>query len=93
MKRAAVSILVSLALASEALAVLRPLFPMKPEPPFGGGAIIIGDDTFRDSAQKGLPARGEIDKRRQLFIRTHNETLSVAMRVRNPDRSAVRIHR
>ena len=31
-------------------------------------------------------------KRSQYFIRPHNETLSVpAMRVRNPDRSAVRI--
>jgi len=28
-----------------------------------------------------------------LFIRTHNETLSVAMRVRNPDCSSVGINR
>jgi hypothetical protein len=55
MKVAAVSVLVSLALVSQALAVLRPLFPMKPAPPFGGGAIIVGEDTFRDAAQKGLP--------------------------------------
>jgi hypothetical protein len=46
MKRAAVTILVSLALASEAFAVLRPRFPMKPEPPpFHGGAIIMNHDS------------------------------------------------
>jgi hypothetical protein len=34
----------------------------------------------------------EFKKRRQLFLRTHNETLSVvAMRVHNPDRSPVGI--
>jgi len=34
----------------------------------------------------------EFQKRSQLFIRTHNETLSVvAMRVSNPDCSPVRI--
>jgi hypothetical protein len=36
---------------------------------------------------------GEFHKRSQLFIRVHNETLSVvAMRVSNPDRSPARIH-
>jgi hypothetical protein len=35
----------------------------------------------------------KFEKRRQLFIRVHNETLSVApMRVRNPDRSPATIH-
>jgi hypothetical protein len=34
------------------------------------------------------------NKRYQLFIRTHNETLSVtAMRVHNPDRSPLEINR
>ena len=34
----------------------------------------------------------QFDKRSQLFIRTDKETLSVAaMRVNNPDRSALRI--
>jgi hypothetical protein len=33
-------------------------------------------------------------KRSQLFIRTHNETLSiVAVRICNPDRSPLKIHR
>jgi len=36
----------------------------------------------------------QVDKRRQQFIRTHNETLSVvAARVCNPDRSPLRINR
>jgi hypothetical protein len=38
--------------------------------------------------------RFEFQKRRQPFIRTHNETLSVAaMRVSNEERSPARIHR
>jgi hypothetical protein len=38
--------------------------------------------------------RFQFDKRSQLFIRTHNETLSVvAMCVCNPDRSPVRMNR
>jgi hypothetical protein len=37
--------------------------------------------------------RFEFQKRRQYFIRTHNETFSVAaMRVHNPDCSAFTIH-
>jgi hypothetical protein len=36
--------------------------------------------------------RFEFDKRRQFFIRTHKETLSVAMRVSNPDRSPLGIN-
>ena len=35
--------------------------------------------------------RFEFQKRRQLSIRTHNETLSVAVRVSNPDRSSVAV--
>jgi hypothetical protein len=41
-----------------------------------------------------LNRRFEFHKSRQLFIRTHNETLSViAVRVCNPDRSPARINR
>jgi len=41
----------------------------------------------------GASGRFEFDKRSQLFIRTHNETLSViAMRVRNEDRSPLGIN-
>jgi hypothetical protein len=43
---------------------------------------------------RGSDRRFKFNKRRQLFIRTHNETLSVAaMRVSNPDRSPVGINR
>ena len=48
MKCAAVCILVCLALASPALALLRPLFPVKAAPPFRGEVIVIGDDFVRD---------------------------------------------
>jgi hypothetical protein len=44
MKRAAVFLVVSFACLSQTFAVLRPLFPSKPEPPLRGGAIIIGDE-------------------------------------------------
>ena len=45
MKCAVVSALISLAFVSQAFAVLRPLFPAKPAPPFNGELIIIGDDS------------------------------------------------
>jgi len=35
--------------------------------------------------------RVKFDKRSQLFIGTHKKTLSVAMRVNNPDRSPLAI--
>jgi hypothetical protein len=43
MRRAVVSIVIALAFAPQAFAVLRPLFPVKPEPPFSGEAIVILD--------------------------------------------------
>jgi len=45
--------------------------------------------------RSAIPGRQfEFEKRSQLFIRTHNEALSVvAMRVNNPDRSALEIQR
>jgi len=36
--------------------------------------------------------RFEFEKSRQLLVRVHNETLSVAVRVSNPDRSPLRIN-
>jgi len=45
MKCAVVSALISLAFVSQALAVLRPLFPAKPASPVNGEVIIIGDDS------------------------------------------------
>jgi len=47
LKCAVVATLISLAFASQAFAVLRPLFPAKPAPPFNGELIIIGDDSVR----------------------------------------------
>jgi hypothetical protein len=52
MKSAVLFILISLAFASQAFAVLRPLFPAKPAPPFNGEIIIIGDDLVLGSAKK-----------------------------------------
>ena len=46
-KCAAVAILIALALASQASAVLRPLFPIKPSAPFNGEVIVIGDELVR----------------------------------------------
>ena len=52
MKCAVVSTLISLAFASQAFAVLRPLFPVKPTAPFNGELIVIGDDFVLRSAKK-----------------------------------------
>jgi hypothetical protein len=52
MKTKCAAILISLALASQAFAVLRPLFPIKPSAPFNGELIVIGDDLVLRSAKK-----------------------------------------
>ena len=51
-KCAAVAILIALMFASQASAVLRPLFPIKPSAPFNGELIVIGDDLVLRSAKK-----------------------------------------
>jgi hypothetical protein len=51
-KCAAVAILIALAFASQASAVLRPLFPVKPSAPFNGELIVIGDDFVLPSTKK-----------------------------------------
>jgi hypothetical protein len=44
--------------------------------------------------KRQLECRFQFQKRGELFIRSHNETLSVApMRVSNPDRSPLGINR
>ena len=53
-KCAAVAILIALAFASQASAVLRPLFPIKPSAPFNGELIVIGDDLVLRSTKKPL---------------------------------------
>jgi hypothetical protein len=54
MKCAALAILISLAFASQASAVLRPLFPIKPAAPSNGELIVIGDDFVLRPAKKPL---------------------------------------
>jgi hypothetical protein len=51
-KCAAVAILIALAFASQASAVLRPLFPIKPSAPFNGEVIVIGDELVLRPAKK-----------------------------------------
>ena len=52
MKCAVVSALILLAFVSQASAVLRPLFPAKPAPPFNGELIIIEDDSVMGVCKK-----------------------------------------
>ena len=52
MKCAVVSALISLAFVSQALAVLRPLFPAKPSPPFNGEVIVVEDDSVMEVCTK-----------------------------------------
>jgi len=54
MKCAVVSALISLAFVSQAFAVLRPLFPAKPAPPFSGEVIIIEDDSVVGGVQENV---------------------------------------
>jgi len=52
MKCAAVTVVVSIAIASQAFAVLRPLFPAKAGPPFGAEAITTGNASVQHSAKQ-----------------------------------------
>ena len=52
MKCAVVSTLITLVFVSQAFAVLRPLFPVKPAAPFNGELIVIGDDLVLRSTKK-----------------------------------------
>ena len=49
-------IFVSLALASQTFAVLRPRFPVKAMPPFRGDMIVRGDDIPQKSLKAGAAA-------------------------------------
>ena len=67
-KCAVVSAFVSIALVSQASAVLRPLFPIKPAAPFNGEVIVIGGDMALRSAKKPVlhhqgPARWSVSAR------------------------------
>jgi hypothetical protein len=52
MKYAAVAMAVSIAFASQALAVLRPIFPAKAGPPFGSEAISKANGSIPPSVKK-----------------------------------------
>lgn len=47
MKRAALSILLTLVFVSPTFAILRPRYPVKPTPPYTGQWIIIGEDVLK----------------------------------------------
>jgi len=47
MKLTALSLLLSLVFISPAFAILRPRFPVKPMPPYGGHFTIIGQDIAK----------------------------------------------
>jgi len=53
-KCAVASTLISLVFLSQASAVLRPLFPIKPSAPFNGELIVIGDELVLRSDKKPL---------------------------------------
>jgi hypothetical protein len=58
MRHATVIIGLSVAFASQAFAVLRPLFPAKAGPPFGAEAIVIGNGSIHQPA-KQAPATAQ----------------------------------
>jgi len=53
-KCAVACVVVSLAFASQASAVLRPLFPVKPAAPSNGELIVIGDELALRPEKKPL---------------------------------------
>jgi hypothetical protein len=52
MNCAVIATLMSLVFVSQASAVLRPLFPIKPSAPFNGELIVIGNEFVLRSAKK-----------------------------------------
>ena len=46
--------LISVVFVSQASAVLRPLFPIKPSAPFNGELIVIGDELVRSGKKPPL---------------------------------------
>ena len=57
-KYALVSAFVAIAFVSQASAVLRPLFPVKPASPANGELTVIGDDLVQRSPKKPLLHHG-----------------------------------
>jgi hypothetical protein len=52
MRCVAAIMVVCIAFASQAFAVLRPLFPAKAAPPFGAEAIVTGNGLIQHSAKQ-----------------------------------------
>jgi hypothetical protein len=52
MKTTVLSLALVLALSSNAFAILRPRFPHRPMPPYGGQVITIVDDAIQKPAGK-----------------------------------------
>jgi len=52
MKEFAFGVLLSLALAAQGFAIIRPPYPMKPMPPYQGRFIVIGDDSKSQNTAK-----------------------------------------
>ncbi len=52
MRSAAAIIVVSIAFASQAFAVLRPLFPAKAAPPFGSETVGMANGSVQHSAKQ-----------------------------------------
>jgi hypothetical protein len=53
-------------------------------------SLVTGTNSF-EIKRHGQHLSLKFNKRAELFIRVHNETLPVTMRVNNPDRSPVGI--
>ena len=49
MKRVVLGVAVAVALCSQAWAIIRPPFPVKPTPPDRGHMIIIGNDSIQQA--------------------------------------------
>jgi hypothetical protein len=52
MKRVVLGVILGLALCSQAWAIIRPPFPIKPSPPYHGHVIVIGDDSIQQAPVK-----------------------------------------
>jgi len=52
MNRVVLGVLLGLAFSSQAWAIIRPPFPVKPSPPYRGHVIVIGDDSIQQAPAK-----------------------------------------
>ena len=52
MKTIAFGVLLTLVLAGQGFAIIRPPYPVKPMPPYHGRFIVIGDDAKQQTTAK-----------------------------------------